>query len=209
MKSFRRKEYTPAEVMTFKNKISRQEIEALPQGFFQGNIHLIDRHSSLKEAVEFLSRQKILGFDTESRPSFRKGQHYAVSLLQLATDHDAFLFRLNRLGLPPSLKKILARSSILKVGVAIHDDLGKLNGLQAFEPGAFHDLQHMAGQYGIEDGGLRKLAAIILGIRVSKAQQLSNWEGDELTPAQLRYAATDAWVCLAMYRRLTGQSEEE
>lgn len=193
--------------MTFKNTISRQEIEALPQGFFQGNIHLIDRYSAVKKAVELLSRQKILGFDTESRPSFRKGQYFSVSLLQLATEHDAFLFRLNRLGLPPSLKRILACRSILKVGVAIHDDLGKLNGLHAFEPGAFLDLQQIVGQYGIEDRGLRKLAAIILGIRVSKAQQLTNWEGEKLTPAQELYAATDAWVCLAMYHRLTDQPE--
>ncbi len=186
----------------FQSKISKQEIDALPVGYFEGEISLVDSKDKLDEALQYLYTQRVLGFDTESRPSFRKGQKNEVSLLQLASDERAFLFRLNILGLPSSLKRLLAEPGILKVGLAIHDDLARLNGLGNFHPASFIDLQKLVGGYGIEDRGLRKLAAIVLGIKVSKSQQLSNWEGAELSTAQMRYAATDAWVCYTMYRRL-------
>jgi len=186
----------------FKKTIDKDDIKLLPLKKFEGETYLIDSHDKLKDAIEFLKNQPLLGFDTETRPSFKKGRTNSVALLQLSSENKAFLFRINKVGLPYSVVKILADKHILKVGVAIRDDIRILKKINPFLPETFIDLQDFVKNYGIEDMGLLKLAAIVLDWRISKAQQLSNWENELLTPAQLNYAATDAWICLEIYKKL-------
>jgi len=183
--------------------ISKEEIAELPIMAFDGKISVPLTRDQIEEAVSYLRQFKVLGFDTETRPNFRKGQHNTVALLQLSAGDRAFLFRLNKIRLPNLVKQLLADESIIKVGAAIHDDLKALVSLSPFVPGGFVDVQSMAKQVGIEQAGLRPLAAMLMGIRISKAQQTSNWEISYLTEAQLLYAATDAWVSLEIYNRLS------
>lgn len=156
------------------------------------------------KAVAYLRRQKVIGFDTESRPCFSASQpHYGVSLLQLSGKERAFLFRVKLMGgIPKSLRKILANNQIIKVGAAVTDDVRGLKKHHDFEPKAFVDLQKMVWEYGIKDKSVKKMAAIILGVRISKTQQLSNWEAETLSESQQAYAATDAWICREMYYKL-------
>ena len=176
---------------------------------FPGQIVVIDKAGeAMDKAVAYLRRQKILGFDTESRPCFSADQpHYGVSLLQLSGATKAYLFRIKKCGMPASLCRLLSDPRVVKVGAAVHDDLRGLKKLHGFEPAAFVDLQKIGWEYGIKDKAVKKMAANILGIRISKTQQLSNWEADKLSEAQQKYAATDAWVCREMYLRLM-QSEK-
>ena len=183
--------------------IAKEEIAELPIMAFEGKISVPLTSDQIEEAVSYLRQFKVLGFDTETRPNFRKGQHNKVALLQLSAGDRAFLFRLNKIRLPNVVKQLLADESIIKVGAAIHDDLKALVSLSPFAPGGFVDVQSMAKQVGIEQAGLRPLAAMLMGIRISKAQQTSNWEISYLTEAQLLYAATDAWVSLEIYNRLS------
>ena len=186
------------------NKTSaKEEIAELPIMAFEGKISVPLTSDQIEEAVSYLRQFKVLGFDTETRPNFRKGQHNKVALLQLSAGDRAFLFRLNKIRLPNVVKQLLADESIIKVGAAIHDDLKALVSLSPFVPGGFVDVQSLAKQVGIEQAGLRPLAAMLMGIRISKAQQTSNWEISYLTEAQLLYAATDAWVSLEIYNRLS------
>jgi ribonuclease D len=141
----------------------------------------------------------ILGFDTETKPTFKKGVSNEVSLLQLCTSEKAFLVRLNKIGLPVQIMNILSDPAVIKAGVAIHDDIAGLQRLGKFDPDGFIDLQDYVKDFGIIDNGLKKLSANILGFQISKRQQTSNWEQDELTRAQIEYAATDAWVCHQIY----------
>ena len=176
---------------------------------FPGKIIVIDKaDESLDKAVSYLRRQNLLGFDTESRPCFSSGQpHYGVSLLQLSSAKRAYLFRIKKCGMSSGLCRLLANPRIVKVGAAVHDDLRGLKRLHGFEPAGFVDLQKIGWEYGIKDKAVKKMAANILGIRISKTQQLSNWEADKLSESQQKYAATDAWVCREMYLRLL-QSEK-
>lgn len=183
--------------------IAKEEIAELPIMAFDGKISVPLTSDQIEEAVSYLRQFKVLGFDTETRPNFRKGQHNKVALLQLSAGDRAFLFRLNKIRLPNVVKQLLADESIIKVGAAIHDDLKALVSLSPFVPGGFVDVQSLAKQVGIEQAGLRPLAAMLMGIRISKAQQTSNWEIPYLTEAQLLYAATDAWVSLEIYNRLS------
>jgi ribonuclease D len=183
--------------------ISKEAIQELPLTQFEGDIWLINNHEEMLLAVEMISRETILGFDTETRPSFKKGRMNKVALLQLASPKQAWLFRLSSLGLAPELAEILSNPGIHKVGLALRDDLIALKRLYHFEPGGFTDLQKEVKSYGIEAMGLKKLAAIVLGIHISKSQQVSNWESPILIEPQKRYAATDAWVCLEIFRALT------
>ena len=157
----------------------------------------------MKQAEEVLSKSKVIGFDTETRPSFAKGVNYKTALLQLSTEDVAFLFRLRKFRLSRGILAIMADKNILKIGAAINDDI---NGLQKsagkFIPASFIDLQKEVGKYGIEELSVKKMSAIVLGKKVSKAQRLSNWEAKKLTDAQKMYAATDAWVCLKIYNKL-------
>lgn len=188
----------------YKITILPEEIEKLEMVSFPGKIVVIDKTGvEYNKAIAYLRRQSVIGFDTESRPCFSADQpHYGVSLLQLSGPGKAFLFRVKKCGMPKSLCHILSDYKILKVGAAVHDDLRGLQKRHGFEPAGFVDLQKIAWEYGIKDKAVKKLAANILGIRISKTQQLSNWEAEHLSEAQQRYAATDAWVCREMYLKL-------
>ena len=182
--------------------IDDEYIKSLPIRIFPGVIHLIDNPSDFKTIRHAISTESIFGFDTETRPSFKKGRYHQVALLQIATRDQAFLFRLNRTHLPGFIIDILEDTSIAKVGVALKDDLNGLKKVIKMEPAGFIDLQQFVKQYGIVDNGLKKLVANILGFRISKKSQTSNWEQDNLTREQMEYAATDAWVCRQMYEVL-------
>lgn len=189
----------------YKISISPEEIGALELASFPGVIEVVDSADSdaFHRAVRYLKRQKVVGFDTETRPTFTPDQHSnGTALLQLSGSEKAYLFRLKKTGLPRPLAAILANPSILKVGAATLDDVRGLQKLAKFQPKGFVDLQNMVWEYGIKDKSVKKMTAIILGVKISKAQQLSNWEAEHLSESQLRYAATDAWVCREMYLKL-------
>jgi ribonuclease D len=186
----------------YKVNIDKEELAVLPLIQFEGKITLVESKEDYLTAVEYLARQKALGFDTETKPAFKKGVVYEVSLLQLATKDRAFLFRLNKIGLPNGLKNILENPAIEKIGVAIRDDIKGLQKLNNFKPGGFIELQDRVKEYGIQDFSLKKLSAIVLGYRISKAQRVTNWEALELSDAQQVYAATDAWISHRIYESL-------
>ena len=188
----------------YSESITTGEIEHLEYASFPGNIYVIDGvGAEFNMAVNYLRAQKIIGFDTETRPCFSPNQpRYEVSLLQLSGPDKAFLFRLNKIGMHRRLCNILSSERIVKVGAAIHDDIRGLQRLRDFKAEAFVDLQKIGWEWGIRDKAVKKMAAIILGIRISKTQQLSNWEADKLSESQCKYAATDAWVCREMYLKL-------
>ena len=187
----------------FQEYITREELDELPLKAFEGEIVVVDQTEKLESAINYLSNQRMIGFDTETKPSFKRGQINQVALLQLSTGKKAFLFRINKIGLPEPLKKILSNSEILKVGVAIHDDIKGLQRVSHFKPGGFIELQQQVKDYGINDFSLKKIAGIVLGVRISKSQRLSNWESDELTEAQQCYAATDAWISFKILHSLS------
>ncbi|MCR4922369.1 MAG: 3'-5' exonuclease domain-containing protein 2 [Bacteroidaceae bacterium] len=177
-------------------------ISGLPRVLFGGRIEVIQSVETAKRAVDFLMRQPILGFDTETRPSFRKGPMHPVALLQVSTDDICFLFRLHMIDLPNCLLTLLSDRRLLKVGLSLHDDFLRLTQRRSFKPGTFVDVQDVAREMGIIDQSLRRLYANVFGQCISKSQQLSNWEADVLTDAQKRYAASDAWACIQLYREL-------
>ena len=183
----------------FPERLTKEHIKTLPVSSFDGKIHLITEMDDLSYAIKTLREYPVLGFDTETRPVFRKGVKHDVSLLQLSTSKEAFLFRLNHLGFPNELVEILEDSSILKVGIAILDDVRGLQKLSNFKPGGFIELADIASDLGIVTCGLRNLAAIFLGVRITKKAQLTNWERPVINSKQSLYAATDAWICLKMY----------
>ncbi len=182
----------------FPERLSKEHINTLPILSFEGNIHLITESKDVSEAIKILRQESVLGFDTETRPTFKKGDQYSVSLLQLSTRDEAFLFRLNYLGLPEELASLLADPDILKVGVAILDDIRALKKLRKFDAEGFVELSNIGSDLGIATCGLRNLAAIFFGVRITKKEQLTNWERPDLNSSQCLYAATDAWICLKM-----------
>jgi ribonuclease D len=169
---------------------------------FPGNIFVVDNATQATDAVRRLSQYPVLGFDTETRPNFAKGERHKVALLQLASDDCAFLFRLHHTGIPRALATLFANKSIKKIGAAIHDDLKALKKIRNFQPEGFIDLQNVVANHGIEEKSVRKMAAIVLNVRISKAQRLTNWERSDLDLRQQLYAATDAWICLQIYNKL-------
>jgi ribonuclease D len=187
----------------FLETISAEELRDYDLSWFKGEIVVVDNPESFREVMPKLMNEKVLGFDTETRPSFRKGHKNKVSLIQLASGNMACLFRINRIGLPDDLAGLLADPGVIKAGVAIHDDIRFLKGIRKFNPDGFVDLQKFVKDFGIHSSGLKKLAAIVLGFRISKQQQVTDWEAAELSEAQQIYAATDAWVCHEIYRKLT------
>jgi len=187
----------------FKESITKEELTDLPLKWFEGEIVLVDDYEKMRYATRILSKQSVVGFDTETRPSFKKGVVNKVSLLQLSTKKQAFLFRLNKIGLPNEIVDILANPDIVKPGVAIRDDIKGLQHLRNFNPRGFVELQDYAKELGIQNFSLKKLTAIVLGFRISKTQQLSNWEADSLSGAQEIYAATDAWTALEIFRNFS------
>ena len=186
----------------FQPSIDKNEINILPVAHFDGEVILVNSHDLLDAAIKELKKNSILGFDTETRPSFKKGIKNKVALLQLATAKNSWLFRLNKIGLPTKLLDILEDPGVIKVGVAIRDDLIKLGELREFTPSGFVELADYVKKFDIQDNGLRKLAANVLKIKISKSQQLSNWEAEAYSPSQIRYAATDAWACFEIYHQL-------
>ena len=189
----------------FQITISPEEIGRLELASFPGKIYVIDSlGEEFGQAVRYLKQQKVIGFDTETRPTFSPDQRSnGTALLQLSGAEKAFLFRIKKMGgIPRRLCAVLANPNIVKVGAAIHDDVRGLQQFAGFQPQQFVDLQKIAWEYGIRDKSVKKMAAIILGFKISKAQQLSNWEAEQLSESQQRYAATDAWVCREMYLKL-------
>jgi len=183
----------------YRKTISRDELNSLPLSSFRGNIRVIEDLEGINEVVPLIQRAKCLGFDTETKPSFIKGPNNRIALLQLATNDDAFLFRINKTKLPEMLVRILANPDIIKVGAAINDDIKGLQKYSDFAPAGFVELQNYVSDFGIESNGLRKLAGIVLNFRISKRYQVSNWESNNLSEGQLKYAATDAWVSYKVY----------
>ena len=182
--------------------ITTDEINLLPLSQFNGEIILIDNFQKFNLHIKDLYSHKILGFDTESKPSFKKGENNSVALLQISTANKAYIFRLNHIGLPNQLKKIFENKKVIKVGLAIKDDIKIMQKINNFKPASFIDICTISAQHNIEEKGLKKLAAIVLNMRISKSKQLSNWEAKILDDAQLTYAATDAWICYELYTKL-------
>lgn len=188
----------------YQETITPEEIEQLDLASFPGRITVITGPGSdLDHAVEHLSAQRFIGFDTETKPVFQAHQpRHHTALLQLSSETEAFLFCLHDLGLPKAVADIMSDPYITKIGAAIGDDIRGLQHYLSFMPRRFMDLQSFGSQYGIKEKSVRKMAAIILGRKVSKAQQCSNWEARPLSEAQQVYAATDAWICVKMYKAL-------
>jgi ribonuclease D len=188
--------------MAYIATISNEQTAELPSASFDGEIIVIDKEEQLVQACRDLSSQSIIGFDTETRPSFKAGVTNRVALLQLSTSERCYLIRLCRMRLHKDILRILSNQNILKIGADVAGDIRALHTLRNFTERGFVDLQHIASDWGIEEKSLRKLSAIVLDKRVSKAQRLSNWEASVLTPQQRMYAATDAWVCIKIYEKL-------
>ena len=189
-------------VNNFIDKISNEQTALLPAVEFRGEIRIVEHERDIAAACKTLAEQPVIGFDTETRPSFKAGVTYRVALLQLSTPRRCYLFRLNRMRFEKQLVKLLENKAILKIGADVAGDLRSLRQIRHFRDGGFVDLQGIAPEWGIGEKSLRKLSAIVLGRRVSKAQRLSNWEAAQLTEKQMRYAATDAWICPEIYRTL-------
>ena len=186
-----------------KNKITKAEIAEMPKVQFSGRIFVIYTEEDAEKAVEYLKTQHIVGVDTETRPSFKRGMSHKVALLQIATSDTCFLFRLNRIGMPGFLQDFLM-SDTLKIGLSLKDDflmLRRRKDVHA-EEGNWIELQDYVGRFGIEDRSLQKIFANLFGQKISKSQRLSNWEAETLTESQMNYAATDAWACVEIYNCL-------
>lgn len=184
------------------NKFDKHEITALPQLKFPGRIIVIMSEGETEKAVDYLLSSDILGVDTETRPSFKRGETYMVSLLQVANRDTCFLFRLNHTGITPAIKRLLEDTTVPKIGLSWHDDIHMLKKRLDFKPGLFIDLQEIVGSIGIQDLSLQKLYANVLGQKISKRQRLTNWENDVLSDKQKMYAATDAWSCINLYEEI-------
>ena len=189
-------------VNNFIDKISNEQTALLPAVEFRGEIRIVEHERDLAAARKPLAAQPVIGFDTEPRPSFRPGVTFRVSLLQLSTPTVCYLFRLNKIPLAKPILQLLEDRRVLKIGADVAGDLRSLRQIRHFRDGGFVDLQGIAPEWGIGEKSLRKLSAIVLGRRVSKAQRLSNWEAATLTDKQQLYAATDAWVCTRIYEQL-------
>lgn len=183
--------------------ITKQELAELPMVSYEGTIILVDSSEKAEEAALELRKETLIGFDTETKPSFKRGQTNNVALLQLSTRSSCYLFRLNHIGLCDGIKQLLEDPSILKVGVSIHDDFHNLRKLYSLAPDGFIDLQNFVKDFSIADNSLARIYGILFGERISKGQRLTNWEADELTAHQQAYAALDALACVRIYDHLT------
>lgn len=183
-------------------KISKEQVAELETAVFPGRIIVIQSESEAEKAVSYLEKFELIGFDTETRPSFTKGVVRKIALMQLSTNDTCFLFRLNLIGIPECLIRLLIASDITKIGLSLKDDFAAIRKRIQLEPKEFIELQSFVKKFGIEDNGLQRIYAILFGERISKGQRLSNWEADILTEAQQKYAALDAWACLQIYNKL-------
>ena len=187
-------------------KISKAEINELPLIAWEGEIRVLDSVASMQAVVEELKNETHLGFDTETRPTFKKGEYYPPALIQLATEHCVYLFRISKTNTLAPLLPVLESPDILKTGVAIKDDVKELRAMEDFEPGGFVEIANITAKLGYENRGLRALAGLLLGGRISKAAQVSNWARPELDQKQIRYAATDAWISREIYRKAIAEA---
>ncbi|MDR2117999.1 MAG: 3'-5' exonuclease domain-containing protein 2 [Tannerellaceae bacterium] len=192
-------------MIKYTNTITKDEMSLLPIEEYKGRIIVVDQKKDVNLAVEHLSKQSKVGFDTETRPSFKKGQRFKIALIQIATEEICFLFRLNKIGIPKALESFLSNQSILKIGLSLRDDFGAIRKRTNIEPANFLDLQDYVGRFGIEDASLQKIYAILFNKKISKGQRLTNWEAEMLSESQKKYAALDAWACLVIYNILTNQ----
>jgi ribonuclease D len=190
--------------LSFIKSINNEEIQLLPLFSYSGEVVIIDSKESYKRIIPEIFLERTWGFDTETKPCFKKGvaNKQSVSLLQLSSAKKTYLFRLNKYGLQKGIITLLSDPRFIKIGVSIRDDIKALQKLKAFKAAGFIELQEMVKIYKIEDSSLKKLAAIVLGLRISKAQQLSNWEADQLKEKQIKYAATDSWISREIYLEL-------
>ena len=187
----------------YQENITTEELAECELTWFRGEIVIVEDMETFHEVFPRLLGSDLLGFDTETKPNFKKGRKNTVSLIQLSNENIACLFRINKIGIPEDLIRLLSDPSVIKAGVAVHDDIRFLKGVKKFVPEGFIDLQGFVKDFGIQSSGLKKLAAIVLGFRISKRQQVTDWEADQLTEAQQIYAATDAWVCHQIYKKLS------
>ena len=187
---------------TYADSITSEAVNLLPTGSFPGEIVVVDRSELIADACAYLSECDVIGFDTETRPSFTKGQSHKVALLQVSSEKDCFLFRLNLTGLTLPIISLLESPSVTKVGLSLRDDFMMLHKRAPFEQRACIELQEYVRMFGIQDKSLQKIYGILFGEKISKSQRLSNWEAEHLTEPQKQYAATDAWACLNIYNRL-------
>ncbi len=183
--------------------ISKEALAQLPLVDYHGEITVIDTIEAAREAMALLGGEAMVGFDTETRPTFTKGRTHTVSLVQISTRERCFLIRINRLGFFDELKAFMENDGVKKIGLSLKDDFFVLHKISEFEPQGFIDLQTFVRDYGIIDSSLQKIYAVVFGRRISKSQRLSNWEATDLSPAQQHYAAIDAWACLHLYDHLT------
>lgn len=174
----------------------------MPIAQFKGNIVLVNTQEDANKAVQQLTCSDVIGFDTETRPSFKKGKSHKIALMQLATEDTCFLFRLNKIGIPDSLVELLTNDNIKKIGLSLKDDFSVIRRSIPILPKGFIELQTFVKKYGIEDSGLQRIYAILFDEKISKRQRLTNWEAQNLTESQQHYAALDAWACLRIYNKL-------
>jgi len=186
----------------FATTISSEEVNQLELNAYSGEIVVVNNLSEVPAAFEEINKHSVVGFDTETKPMFKKGEYNPVALLQIAIPNKVFIVRINNTGLNIDILRFFENKNIKKIGVALTDDIKDLQKLKDFVPRGFLQLNKLVKHIGIESNGLRKMAAILLGFRISKNAQVSNWEAPELTQKQIVYAATDAWVCLKMYEKL-------
>lgn len=182
--------------------ITSEEINVLPLMTFSGRISLINTPEEVPDVFKEIQKHPVAGFDTETRPSFHKGQIYKASLMQIAVPGQVFLIRLQHTGITPAIIEFLESDLVGKSGVGIRDDIHALRRLKQFEPKGFIELSALAKAAGLQVESVKKLTALLLGFRISKSAQTSNWDAATLTQKQIEYAATDAWVCLELYQKL-------
>lgn len=183
-------------------KITKEQIAQMDTITFPGRIVVVQTLPETEKAVAYLRTLRIIGFDTETRPAFRKGHVNKVALLQLSGEECCFLFRLNIIGFPECLIDLLRDANVIKVGLSLKDDYTTMQRMARFEPHGFVELQHYVKKFNIGEASLQKIFAILFGRKISKSQRLSNWEADILSEGQKKYAATDAWACYRIYKTL-------
>jgi ribonuclease D len=189
-------------MMQYVATITKEEISQLPLEEYTKRIIIVDTKEDVEKAVKYLLHFPTVGFDTETRPSFKKGQNYKIALMQIATEDVCFLIRLNKIGIPSVLKDFLINDTTLKIGLSLRDDFGAMRKRTDIEPANFLDLQSFVGKFGIQETSLQKIYAILFNKKISKGQRLTNWEADTLSEPQQKYAALDAWACLNIYNTL-------
>ncbi len=187
----------------FRLSVSKNILAEMPLVEYSGRIHIIDSIDQARQAIATLSQESVVGFDTETRPSFQRGRSYKMSLVQISTLTDSYLFRINRLGMFDELCRFIENGAVKKIGLSLKDDFFMMHKIGEFEPAGFIDLQSFVSSYAIIDASLQKIYGLIFGHRISKSQRLSNWEAETLSAAQCNYAAIDAWACLLIYNHLS------